>query len=296
MAQEKVKILGISGSPRREANTATMVKYCLEYAKEMGYIETEYLSLADYKLVPCTGCMKCFGYMAPADDPYQCYDSNDDIKILAPKVAACDGLLIGFPVYTGGVPSLLRILMEKLHHFAPMSFTRHAGALKWKAAAIISQGGAVYGGQELNNRILAAGFSSLGMYVVNAWPTVDSPQPQSTFTSGILTTIDGTAIYGKGAWTKEGVRTIPPVTGIRNERTLRNLGRQLAVGAMVMKLGREAFLKAGYKEPEYISFTKYSLRPKPGSYIDKLVKEGKVTYISPEELEARKKQAPPPPK
>lgn len=291
MAQEKVKILGISGSPRREANTASMVKYCLEWAETLGYVETEYLSLADYKLVPCTGCMKCFGYMVPADEEeYRCYESNDDIKILAPKVAECDGLLIGFPVYSGGVPSLLRIFMEKLHHFAPMSFTRHAGALRFKALGIISQGGQVYGAQELNNRIMATWGSGIGMYVVDAWPTVDSPQPQSTFTSGILTTVDGTAIYGKGAWTKEGCRTVPPVSGSRNERTLRNLGRHLAIGAMTMKLGRKAFVEGGYKEPELLSFTRYSIRPKAGSYVDKLVKEGKVVYIGPEELEALKKK------
>lgn len=294
MAQERVKILGISGSPRREANTASMVRFCLEAAETLGYVDTEYLSLADYKLVPCKGCMKCFGYMAPADAEYQCYESNDDIKILAPKVAECDGLLIGFPMYSGGVPSLLRIFMEKLHHFAPMSFTRHAGGLRFKAFGIISQGGQVYGAQELTNKVLAAWGGSMGMYVVNAWPTVDSPQPQSTFTSGILTTVDGTAIYGKGAWTKEGCRTVPPVSGSRNERTLRNLGRHLAVGAMTMKLGRKAFVEEGYKEPESISFTRYSIRPKAGSYVDKLVKEGKVVYISPEDIEALKKKRPAP--
>lgn len=292
MAQERVKILGISGSPRREANTASMVKYCLEWAESLGYVDTEYLSLADHKLVPCTGCMKCFGYMAPADAEYQCYESNDDIKILAPKVAECDGLLIGYPVYSGGVPSLLRVFMEKLHHFAPMSFTRHAGTLRFKAFGIISQGGQVYGAQELTNRVLAAWGAGIGMYVVNAWPSVDAPQPQSTFTSGILTTVDGTAIYGKGAWTKEGCRTVPPVSGSRNERTLKNLGRNLAVGAMTMKLGRKAFLEGGYKEPERISFTRYSIRPKAGSYVDKLVKEGKVVYISPEDIEALKKKKP----
>ena len=292
MEKEKVKILGISGSPRREGNTAGMVKYCLEWAETMGYVETEYLSLADYKLVPCTGCMKCFGYMAPADAEYQCYESKDDIKLLAPKVAECDGLLIGFPVYAGGVPSLLRIFMEKLHHFAPMSFTRHAGALRFKALGIISQGGAAYGGQELTNKIMAAAGAGLGMYVVNTWPTVDSPQPQSTFTGGILTCIDGVAIYGKGAWTKEATRTVPPVSGSRNERTLRNLGRHLAVAAMTMKLGRKAFVEGGYKEPELISFTRYALRPKAGSYVDKLVKEGKVVYVGPEELEALKKKKP----
>jgi len=290
MADEKVKILGVSGSPRRSGNTASMVKYCLEWAESMGYVETEYVSLANHKLVPCTGCMKCFGYMAPADDDYQCYDSDDDIKVLAPKVAACDGLLVGFPIYAAGVPSLFRCFMEKLHHFGPMSFTRHAGALRFKALGIISQGGRVYGAQETNHSIMCAQANGLGMYAVNAWPTVDASEPQSTHVGGVVTCVDGTAVYGKKAWTKEGCRTVPPVSGSRNERTLKNLGRNLAVTAMTLKLGREAFKEQGLNEPENISFARYSVRPKKGSYVDRLCKEGRVKFVSKEELEAEKQE------
>ena len=289
---EKVKILGISGSPRRDGNTAGMVKYCLEWAKTMGYVETEYLSLADYKLVPCTGCMKCFGFMAPADDEYKCYEFDDDIKILAPKVAECDGLLLGFPGYSGGVPSLFRVFMEKLHHFGPMSFTKYGGRLRYKAMGIISQGGQLYGGQEFNYYYMSAQGSILGMYIANAWPTVDAPMPSSTFLGGILTTIDGSVIYGKNAWKKEGTRTVPPLAGARNERTLKNLGRHLAEAAMVMKLGREAFRQADFKETEIRSFTKYSVKPKKGSYVDKMIEEGKVTFVSQEDLKAKVKAEP----
>jgi hypothetical protein len=113
--------------------------------------------------------------------------------------------------------------------------------------------------------------------------------PSSTFLGGILTTIDGSVIYGKNAWKKEGTRTIPPVSGVRNERTLKNLGRHLAEAAMLMKLGREAFRKGGYKEAEIRSFTRYSVKPKKGSYVDKMIKEGKVTFVSQEELQAKMK-------
>jgi hypothetical protein len=116
--------------------------------------------------------------------------------------------------------------------------------------------------------------------------------PSSTFFGGVLTTIDGTGIYGRNAWKKEGTRTIPPVSGSRNERSLKNLGRHMAESAMVLKLGRDAFQKGGYEETELIPFTKYSVKPKKGSYVDKLVKEGKVTLVSKEDLkrqtEARK--------
>lgn len=82
---------------------------------------------------------------------------------------------------------------------------------------------------------------------------------------------------------------MPPAQGSRNERTLKNLGKWLAVSAMFMKLGRMAFAESGFEEPEIIPFTRYSVKPKKGSYVDKLIKEGKVTFVSQEELEARKK-------
>lgn len=285
MEKKKVKILGISASPRRDGNTAGMVKYCLDWTKGMGYAETEYLTLADYKITPCIGCMKCFGYMAPVEDGYRCYDTDDDIKILAPKILESDGILVGFPIYAYGIPSLLNLLLEKLHHFGPMSFTKYAGTLRYKVMGIISQGGQTYGGQEINHMHMVARAAALGMYVVNAWPTVDAPMSESTHIGGILTCVDGTAIYGKKAWTKEGTRTLPPVSGSRNERTLKNLGRHMAVAAMSMKLGREAFAEQGYKEPETISFTRYSVKPKKGSYLDMLSKEGKVKIVDKAELE-----------
>lgn len=290
MTKRKVKILGISGSPRRNGNTASMVKNCLEWAKSTGYADIEYLSLADYKLVPCTGCMRCFGYMAPADDDYQCYQAQDDIKIIAPKILGCDGWVLGFPIYAASVPAFPRILLEKLHHCGPMSFTKYAGALRFKAFAAISQGGRVYGGQETTHSHMCAEATGLGMYMVNAWPTADAPEPQSTHWGGVVTCVDGTAVYGPKAWMKDGCRTVPPVSGSRNERTLKNLGRSLVWHAMLLKAGQETLAAEGLKEPEVRSFTRYSVKPKPGSYVDRLCKEGKVRYIPKEELEAEKKE------
>ncbi len=85
---------------------------------------------------------------------------------------------------------------------------------------------------------------------------------------------------------------MPPASGARNERSLKNLGRHLAEAAMVMKLGREAFDKKDLKKTEFMSFTKYSVKPKPGSYVDKLIKEGKVTFVSQDDLKAKTKEQP----
>jgi hypothetical protein len=59
---------------------------------------------------------------------------------------------------------------------------------------------------------------------------------------------------------------------------------------MTLRLGRAAFKQAGYYAPEAAPFTKYSVKPKPGSYVDKLIKEGKVTFVSQEDLKAKTKK------
>lgn len=287
---EKVKILGISFSPRKEGVTSAMVKQCLEWAESMGYAETEFISAADYTFYPCKGssCLKCWGFKAPADATQpQCYEHPDDgVNVLMPKTLEADGLLYGFPVHGLGLPSMLSIFLEKDHQISsPLAFTRWAGARRYKALAVISQGMGVYTGQTLASShvayaadMLSPGFS----------PSVDAPAPQH---GGGFTTVTGMPIFGQYSYRKEASITVPPTIGSRNERSLKNMGRWLAVGAMYMKLAREAFKEAEIKAPEVMPYTEYYIKPEPGSYVDKLMKEGKVKYVSEEELRARTEAA-----
>ncbi|MBI2830042.1 MAG: flavodoxin family protein [Chloroflexi bacterium] len=290
---EKIKILGISASPRRAGNTSEMVKYCLKAAESIGYVETEYISLSDLHFHWCTDCKKCAGFNKPADDPMICYeDPEDKERFLKEKEATVDGVVLGFPIYKMHEPALLRMSQEHTYSGGSPFFNEpDPGAwgreARFKPYAIISQGGQMYAGQEQTYwgawGVEASGFR------VGSWPTADAPEPQAAFEGGMLSCVDGMSVYNKDAWTSKASRVNPPLTGIRNERTLRNLGRWLAVSAMLMKLGRQAFEKAGIKEPEEQYFSRYAGgKPKPGSIIDKLIKEGKVTYVPQEELRSRK--------
>ena len=49
-----MKVLGISGSMRKNGNTALLVTTILDRVRKAG-IETEYLTLADMDIRPCTG-------------------------------------------------------------------------------------------------------------------------------------------------------------------------------------------------------------------------------------------------
>ncbi|MBI4267615.1 MAG: flavodoxin family protein [Chloroflexi bacterium] len=284
---DKVKILGINFSPRRDGITAEMMKQCLEWAGSMGYVETELLHAADYTFYPCKGtaCLKCWGFKAPADAKQpQCYEHPDDgVNVLMPKTLEADGLLIGFPVHAMGVPSMLRIFQEKDHQIStPFAFTRWSGARRHRALAVISQGMGVGTGPELLYHQVSYVGDTLR---VDPAPTIDAPAPQHH--QG-FTTVTGMPMFDKNSFKKDASITVPPAIGSRNERALKNTGRWLAQGAMIMRLAREGFKASGIKAPEIVPYTEYYIKPDQGSYVDRLMKEGKVKYVSHEELLARR--------
>lgn len=277
--KERVKILGICGSARH-MNTEWAVKLALKSAESLGYVNTEFINLGEYKLIPCVGCMMCFGWQTPADGGPACFRFKDDTEILLTKMMHFDGFILGSPIYGLGVTSLTRILMEKAHQFGPMSFTKFSGKLRYKPIGVITVGGIDMGGQEAVAQDIWMWAQGLGMLPIGSWPTRDDPNPQASVHGGFVSTVDAREIYGEDALSKEACRTIPPTQGTRNERSIRNVGRHVAVAAMILKLGRATFIRKGFKEPELVPFTRYSVKPKKNSWVQKLIDEGKVQYIS----------------
>jgi len=280
--KERVKLLGISGSARH-ASTEWAVKLSLETAAKYSYVQTEYVSLGGYKLIPCVGCMKCFGWQQPADaERPKCYEFNDDSEVLLTKMMECDGLIMGTPVYTLGVTALSRVLMEKAHMFGPMSFDKFSSRMRDKPIGVITVGGVDIAGQETVAQDIWMWAQGLGMLPIGSWPTEEDPNPMASVHGGLVSTCDAKTIYGKEALSKKACRTIPPTQGWRNEKSLRNIGRHVAVAAMRMKLGKKAFDEGNYESPVLIPFTRYSVKPKKGSWVQKLMDDGKVKYISKE--------------
>ncbi len=282
MSDVRVKILGICCSPRH-ANTELAVKEALKTAGEMGYADTEYVSLADYKMQPCSGCMKCFGWQHPAEEGLKCYEFNDDSGIILHKMYESDGVIFGTPVYTLGPTALARLLMDKAHMFGPMSFTRYAGTMRNKPMGVIAVGGGDSAGQEHVGGDIWAWAIAIGMLPLGSWPTTEDPNPQNSSHGAFPTTTDARSVYAKDGITKEATRTIPPLQGWRNMKAVRNVGRHTAYVALMTKLGKERIKELGLKEPSGLPWKKYSVKPKPGSYVEKLIKEGKIEFVSKEE-------------
>lgn len=88
-----MKVLGISGSIRKNGNTAILVKKIIEYIDSEGCseFETEYISLSGLNIKPCIGCEKC-------KESKWCVQ-KDDWNAVAEKITECDVLIIGSPTY-----------------------------------------------------------------------------------------------------------------------------------------------------------------------------------------------------
>jgi len=110
---EKVRILGISASPRH-ANTEIGVKEALAGAAELPDVEIEFYAMAGKKINPCC-CVVRERCMAEGTEENPCpnWGSNDAIVVLLRKMADFDGIIFGSPVYLGGVSAQLKMLWDR---------------------------------------------------------------------------------------------------------------------------------------------------------------------------------------
>ena len=130
-----MKVVAVNGSPRKKGNIDALMKRAVKVLEDKG-IEVETISLGDAEVRPCDACGRCYSkaWDCPIDDA-----AEEVLK----KMAKADGLLIGSPVYFGGVTAQLKALFDR----SIMAY--QAFELKDKVLGALSCGGASHGGQEL---------------------------------------------------------------------------------------------------------------------------------------------------
>jgi multimeric flavodoxin WrbA len=100
-----MKVLGISGSPRSGGNTEQLIQLGLRELAAEG-IETEFVSLADRTILPCTACGGCDDV-----DPPRCTLNDADFEGMIERFMRADGILVGSPVYFGSAtPQIMSVL------------------------------------------------------------------------------------------------------------------------------------------------------------------------------------------
>ncbi|MCR4853117.1 MAG: flavodoxin family protein [Prevotella sp.] len=105
------KALFINGSPRKNGNTALLLKQAMEGAKEAG-AEVELVNLYDRNL-NYKGCMSCFACKIKGGRKGVC-SFKDDLQPVLEKAVDADVLVCGSPNYCGYPSAMLRAFMERL--------------------------------------------------------------------------------------------------------------------------------------------------------------------------------------
>ncbi len=112
-------------------------------------------------------------------------------------------------------------------------------------------------------------------YIVGAVPFPDDPPPQASALGGLADTCDSSAGLGKYGAMPQTTRTQPPNSGIFNLRSVRNLGKNVALAALLINRGTLALEAEGISIPPLplTSFPEKILQP--DSYLKQL-REGKI--------------------
>ena len=101
---EKIKIVAVYGSPRRNGNTATLLQKAVEGAQDGG-AEVEEIVLRDLKMSPCLEIYGC-------KDAGECR-LKDDFQTTRDRILASQGLMLASPVFFYSVSAHTKILMER---------------------------------------------------------------------------------------------------------------------------------------------------------------------------------------
>jgi multimeric flavodoxin WrbA len=113
-----MKVIAISGSPRKQGNTEILAAHTLKAIAEEG-IETELISLAGKDIGPCSACMAC------TKEDFCAIE--DDLQPIYLKMKAAQGIILASPVYYGSATALIKALMERAGFMARHSRNAFAG-------------------------------------------------------------------------------------------------------------------------------------------------------------------------
>ncbi|MEN6520536.1 MAG: flavodoxin family protein [Armatimonadota bacterium] len=123
-----MKVIGILCSPRRGANSDTMVAAALDGAAEKG-AETKTFAINDMSIKGCQACMYCRTHDGCA--------VQDDMQQIHAELATADAVVIGAPVYMWQFSAQAKIFLDRLYAYLNPDFTFK---MQKPALVLVSQG------------------------------------------------------------------------------------------------------------------------------------------------------------
>jgi multimeric flavodoxin WrbA len=220
----KIKVLGISASPRKNGNSSYLLKEALESAAAVApeIVETELYSLAGKQYRGCTMCLKCL------ESAGECVsNSKDGLPELRDKWLEADVIIYSIPVYHMGMPGNLKNFLDRMGNAMACKYFP-VFPRQMKCIGTITQGDCWFSGQE--NTIMQIINSSM---VLGCIP-VSGDQPE--------------CYIGAGGSTDRGLESDYYEKAVKEERPLalwtlrasRSLGKRAVETCILVKAGAEA--------------------------------------------------------
>lgn len=142
--KEKMKVLLINGSPRKEGNTYLALRE-MEKIFEQEQVESEIIHIGNKPIRGCIACRVC------AQKGKCVFD--DCVNEIAPKFQEADGIIIGSPVYYASANGTLVSFLDRLFFSTPFDKTMKVGA----SVVVARRGGLSSTFDELNKYFTICG-------------------------------------------------------------------------------------------------------------------------------------------
>lgn len=95
-----MKVVYISGSPRKESNTDYLLKITLSLTGG------KFVKLTDYTINACNSCRECL-------KSFKCVIKDDFSKKFIPMLLESNGIVLGSPVYFNNISAQLKALIDR---------------------------------------------------------------------------------------------------------------------------------------------------------------------------------------
>jgi len=139
-----MKVVAFNGSPRKEGNTATLIKHVLAELEKEG-IETEMVQIGGKSVHGCTACAKCY-----ENKDKKCVIDKDIVNECIEKMLEADGIILASPTYFADLTPELKALIDRAGFVAKANnemFRYKVGA----AVVAVRRAGAVHVFDSINH-------------------------------------------------------------------------------------------------------------------------------------------------
>ncbi|MGA9348337.1 MAG: flavodoxin family protein [Anaerolineae bacterium] len=128
-----MKVIGISGSPRRGGNTETLLREVLRGAEEAG-AETRLFILSRMNISPCRHCDGCLAEGVCV--------VKDDMGLIYPEIESLDALVLASPIHFYGVTAQAKAMIDRCQAFWARKYVlKRRIASKKRKGVFVSVGG-----------------------------------------------------------------------------------------------------------------------------------------------------------